>query len=216
MEHEPVVTESISQSASEPEVEPEAGSQLPNFSRNAVYFGLLFEGSLSLVALLLGWLLKQPPWATVEFSVTGVGLGVAATMPMLVGFLLAVWQPLPPFKRIVRVFDDFGRPFFAAYTVFDLAVLSLAAGVGEELLFRGVVQGVLDRWWGPWAAVPIASALFGALHALTPTYAILATLAGAYLGSVWLFTGNLLVVIIAHGLYDFIALVYLLRVRTAS
>jgi membrane protease YdiL (CAAX protease family) len=58
--------------------------------------------------------------------------------------------------------------------------------------------------------------LFGALHALTPTYAILATLAGAYLGSVWLITGNLLVVIIAHGFYDFIALVYLLRVRTAS
>ena len=95
-------------------------------------------------------------------------------------------------------------------------VLSLAAGVGEEMLFRGVVQAVLDRWWGPWAALPVASLFFGLLHALTPTYAVLATLAGLYLGGVWLLTGNLLVVIVAHAFYDLIALVYLLRVKMAS
>jgi membrane protease YdiL (CAAX protease family) len=49
------------------------------------------------------------------------------------------------------------------------------------------------------------------LHALTPTYALLAVLAGAYLGGVWLLSGNLLVVIVAHGIYDFVALLYLLR-----
>jgi membrane protease YdiL (CAAX protease family) len=210
------VTESISEPAGEPEGKPEAADRLPDFSRNAVYFALAFEGSLSVVAWLLGWLLNQPAWATVEFSATGAAMGVAATVPMLAGFFMAVWLPLPAFKRVLRVFDEFGRPFFAAYTVFDLAVLSLMAGVGEELLFRGVVQGLLDRWWGPWVALPVASILFGALHALTPTYVLLATLAGMYLGGVWLITDNLLVVIIAHALYDFAALVYLLRVRTAS
>jgi hypothetical protein len=199
-----------------PDGEPEKTDQLPDFSRKAVYFGLLFEGSLSLLALLLGWLFGLQPLASVEFDLAGIGLGLAATLPMLAGFVLAIWLPLPAFQQLLRVFEEFGRPFFAAYTVFDLAVLSLAAGVGEELLFRGVAQAILDRWWGPWAAVPIASLVFGLLHALTPTYAALATLAGLYLGGVWLLTGNLLVVILAHGCYDFIALVYLLRVKAAS
>ena len=121
-----------------------------------------------------------------------------------------------PEERLRRVFEEFGRPFFASYTVLDLAVLALLAGAGEELLFRGVLQAILDRWWGPSVGLLVASALFGALHALTPTYAVLAALAGLYLGGVWLLTGNLLVVIIAHGLYDFIALVYLLRFKGAS
>jgi membrane protease YdiL (CAAX protease family) len=52
--------------------------------------------------------------------------------------------------------------------------------------------------------------LFGLLHPITPTYAVLAALMGAYLGGVWLASGNLLVPIVAHALYDFIALAYLL------
>jgi membrane protease YdiL (CAAX protease family) len=200
----------------EPSGESDKLNRLPDFSRSAVYVGLLFEGSLSLLALLLGWLFRRPPLEAVEFNLSGIGLGIAATLPMLAGFVLAIWLPLPAFQRLLRVFDQFGRPFFAAYTVLDLAVLSLAAGMGEELLFRGVVQAVLDRWWGPWAALPVASLLFGLLHALTPTYAVLATLAGLYLGGVWLLTGNLFVVIVAHAFYDLIALVYLLRVKTAS
>jgi membrane protease YdiL (CAAX protease family) len=201
---------------SEPVGEPNHPDQPPAFTRNAVYFGLLFEGSLSLLALLLGWLLKQPTWSAVELNLSGVGLGVAATMPMLAGFLLALWLPLAPLKRLLRVFEEFGQPFFAPCTIFDLALLSIVAGIGEELLFRGVVQGVLDRWCGMWVALPAASVLFGLLHALTPTYAVLATVAGLYLGGVWIVTGNLLVVIVAHALYDFIALTYLLRVRTAT
>jgi len=47
---------------------------------------------------------------------------------------------------------------------------------------------------------------------LTPTYAILATLIGVYFGGLVLWTENLLPAIIAHGVYDFAALVYLTRV----
>jgi membrane protease YdiL (CAAX protease family) len=60
-------------------------------------------------------------------------------------------------------------------------------------------------------AVALASAVFGLLHAITPTYAILATVMGAYLGVVWIASGNLLAPIVAHALYDFVALVWLLR-----
>jgi membrane protease YdiL (CAAX protease family) len=181
------------------------------FTRRAVYFGLLFESSLMLLALALGWLFNQPALASLTWVSCDGALGVGIAAPMLFGLVLLTRVRFPPFVRLRRLFDTFARPFFAPYTVLDLALLSATAGIGEEMLFRGVIQAVLHRWWGVWVALFAASVLFGLLHALTPTYAILAILAGVYLGGVWLLTENLLVVIIAHAVYDFLALLYLLR-----
>ena len=79
------------------------------------------------------------------------------------------------------------------------------------MLFRGVFQGLLARWLGPGPGWGAASLLFGLLHPITPGYIVLAALLGAYLGSIWMFTGNLLTVMVAHALYDFLAMVLLLR-----
>ena len=99
----------------------------------------------------------------------------------------------------------------------ELAVIAALAGIGEEMLFRGVIQAVVAQqiggprgmWWG----LLVAAALFGLLHPVTPTYAVLAALIGLYLGWLWLAWGNLLLPIITHGSYDFLALWYLLRAR---
>ena len=56
-----------------------------------------------------------------------------------------------------------------------------------------------------------ASFVFGCFHPLSATYAVLAALIGLYLGLLLIFTGNLLAPALAHGLYDFIALVCLVR-----
>jgi membrane protease YdiL (CAAX protease family) len=93
----------------------------------------------------------------------------------------------------------------------DLALVSISAGVGEELLFRGFLQAAIADWTNPWIALAIASLLFGLAHFITPMYAVLATLLGAYLGGLWLACDNLLAPIVTHALYDFLALVYLLR-----
>ena len=42
---------------------------------------------------------------------------------------------------------------------------------------------------------------------------MLAGLIGLYLGWLWLAVGNLLVPIVVHALYDFVALMYLVKVR---
>jgi len=103
-------------------------------------------------------------------------------------------------------------PLFAGCSPWQLAVLSLLAGVSEEALFRGVVQGWLMRVSGSTVlGLVFASALFGLAHAITSTYAILAGLIGAYLGWLWLATDNLLTPTVAHAAYDFVALWYLLR-----
>ena len=48
---------------------------------------------------------------------------------------------------------------------------------------------------------------------MTLAYAMLAALVGGYLGWLHLASGNLLVPILAHALYDFVALRLLLRVK---
>jgi membrane protease YdiL (CAAX protease family) len=101
--------------------------------------------------------------------------------------------------------------------VAEFAVVALVAGLGEELFFRSLLQDVFARWLENWAAVTVTAVLFGLMHPITLTYGVLATLAGAYLGYVYLASGNLLVAAVAHAFYDFAALVYLLRwTRLAS
>ena len=96
----------------------------------------------------------------------------------------------------------------------DLLGISVLAGLGEETFFRGVLQAAITRWFNNnvWIGIIAASILFGLMHSITFTYALLATLMGGYLGWVWIWADhNLLVVVITHGLYDFVVLLWLLR-----
>jgi membrane protease YdiL (CAAX protease family) len=179
--------------------------------RDIVRLALLFEGGLAVLACLVGWLAAAPPWERLAWSAVDASLGLVAALPMLALLVVCARLPWRPFRRIEEFIDKVVRPLFAPCTVADLALISLVAGLGEELLFRGLIQDALDRRLGPVAAVGITAALFGLMHPITPTYAVLATLAGAYLGWAYLASGNLLVAVVAHAFYDFAALLYLLR-----
>ena len=103
-------------------------------------------------------------------------------------------------------------PLFRDCSLVELAVISLVAGIGEEMLFRGLIQGAAGRWIeSPAVGLVLASVVFGLAHPLTRAYIVLAGVIGAYLGGLWLATDNLLAPIVAHALYDFLALVYLVR-----
>jgi CAAX protease family protein len=91
-----------------------------------------------------------------------------------------------------------------------VVVISLLASVCEEVFFRSVFQGGLARHIGTIPALVVASVIFGCFHWVTKTYAVIATLIGAYLGVLWLTAGNLLAPITTHAVYDFAALVYFL------
>jgi CAAX protease family protein len=138
-------------------------------------------------------------------------LAASATLPLLLLFSLCVHWPVGPLARIKAFAEEVMKPLFRSCTLLDLAAISLLAGVGEEMLFRGVLQDLFSRWLDPWLALTLASILFGLLHLITPTYAVLAALMGAYLGWLYARTGNLLVPIMTHTLYDFFALSYVVR-----
>ncbi|NWG71195.1 MAG: CPBP family intramembrane metalloprotease [Parvularculaceae bacterium] len=153
-----------------------------------------------------GLMLETPPAASLRFEWAGLAAGVAATAPLV---LLLEWfmrTGYPPLARF-RV-SQIG--FFAGigfrFTPFRIAVLALGAGVTEELLFRGVLQTWAAGEMPLVLAVVLPNILFGALHWRTTLYAVIAGLVGVYFGTLFLVTGNLLAPIVAHALYDVVAL----------
>jgi uncharacterized protein len=174
-----------------------------------------FEGGLLVVAIGLGWLLGTPPLRTFRFDLQGAAWGAAATLPPLGLFWLCLKCPWRPLKEIARILDETVIPVFRGCPVAELAIIAALAGVGEEALFRGVIQAAIAQevggQSGVWIGLIISAALFGLLHPITPTYALLAATIGLYLGWLWLACGNLLAPIVAHGLYDFLALLYMVR-----
>jgi membrane protease YdiL (CAAX protease family) len=179
--------------------------------RVIVVVGVVVEAGLGVLAWILGWCMGQPAGASLRPEWAAFAWGVAATGPLILVFVGCQRSSLKPFARIRTFFDETLRPLFAQCSLGELALVATAAGIGEELLFRGVVQAFASRWLGPGAGLAVSNLLFGLLHPITPAYVVLAGLMGAYLGALWLATGNLFAPITAHALYDFLALAYLLR-----
>jgi membrane protease YdiL (CAAX protease family) len=191
-------------------------------ARRLLLLTLLFEGGLGAVALLLGWIVGHSPLtglAAERFGAWEQGAailwGALAALPLVAGLLLAERAPGAGWTRLRDLVTHRLVPLFRQMSVVQFALISLAAGWGEELLFRGLLQaGLAERLQfpgGDWLALLTASVLFGLCHWLTHTYALLATLVGLYLGILLMATDQILVPITAHALYDFLALVYLVH-----
>jgi uncharacterized protein len=183
---------------------------------------LLVEGGLGLAALAIGWLFGHWPavgmgWdgASAGRQLLAIGWGVLATLPLLLALAVLERVPIPSLERVKDLALQAIRQIFPQPRWWQLAAVAAAAGFGEELLFRGLVQAgvaeLIGGLYGPWIALVVASAVFGVFHWLNTTYALLAMLAGLYFGGLLIATGSLWPPIVAHGLYDFIALWYLLR-----
>ena len=93
----------------------------------------------------------------------------------------------------------------------NLIFISLFAGVGEEIFFRGVLQRMFIRAFkNPWMGIVLTATIFSAFHfqffGFFPRLAL-----GIVLGAIYWYSGSLWPAIIAHFIYDgfIIVLVYL-------
>jgi hypothetical protein len=93
--------------------------------------------------------------------------------------------------------------------LYMIPVSLLFVGPFEELVFRGGVQGLLRRAWGPTAAIAIAAGLFGVVHWIALTgagsrlsYVAVAATLGLILGALYERTDNLAVPAVVHGSYN--------------
>jgi len=164
---------------------------------------VLFEGGLIGIASALGWWFSVDPLMQLAWTWPGLLWGLAATIPMFALFLASNRFPIGPLRGIKHFLHEVLGPSLVVCRWYDLLLVAAVAGIGEELLFRGVLQPLMGTFW--------SNVIFGLVHFITLPYAILAGLIGGYLG--WLLneSENILAPIITHGLYDFLAFLVVAR-----
>jgi uncharacterized protein len=131
-----------------------------------------------------------PTRLTVEAVVWGIGVAL-----MITGSSSLVYRLWPQYRQsadyyLGMVIDPLALP--------DIVWLGLLPGLSEELLFRGVM---LPEFGANWEGIAISSLCFGALHLSNRKqwpYVIWATIIGAVLGAAAVWSGNLMVPIVAH------------------
>jgi membrane protease YdiL (CAAX protease family) len=202
-DHDPVVEEDLFK---EPEDDKPGRDVI-------IIFAVFFEVGLAPLALFLGWLMGHPPLAKFVWSLRDARWGALAAVPLIVMFLVMLTWPIGPLARVKKFCDEEVVPLFDKSYWSEIALISLSAGVCEEMLFRGVLQASLTDWLGTAWGLALASVLFGLLHPISVAYVLIAGFLGFYLGGVWILNGNLLTVMVTHALYDFAVLGYLIRIQ---
>jgi len=89
----------------------------------------------------------------------------------------------------------------------NLVLVAVFAGIGEELLFRGVLQRLFIKLFkNPWAGILVTAFIFSAIHlqfyGFIPRFIL-----GILLGLIYWYSGSLWPAMIAHFAYDAFAVV---------
>lgn len=162
------------------------------------------EGSLAALSFL--WAARRGLSFGV-FSTEYALIGFASTAPL---FALLVATDHARDRQFLRPMTEFRRIFLEPIALAlgwrSALLLSVLAGVGEELFFRGILQQEVG--------LILSSLLFAVLHFGTAlrkflTVATVYFAVSLYLGLLYSFTGSVWSPMIAHILYDFIALLYI-------
>ena len=155
-----------------------------------------------------GWRGRPWPWLLLGPS-TPLRLGGGLAAAVVVAGLLW-WQKVAILKRddaIARV----RRQLESAAPILPhtcaenrmFRVVSVTAGVCEEVLFRGFLLWYLAVWTGPVAAVILSSLLFGLGHVyLGMVHVPKTTLAGLFMACLALASGSLWPAIVIHAAMD--------------
>jgi len=179
-------------------------------SRISTTAALGFQGAIALVGALAVWVMGISDLAGDPGWFGAVIWGIAGSIVTYI--LLSALARAPG-----RIRDSLAghmrqlRRFANEYSWRVLVILAILAGVGEELLFRGAVQGWLAWHLNDGLAILAASVLFGLVHYLSFTYFVMATGLGLVLGVAYWMSDSLMLVMVWHGVYDMIALYSLRR-----
>ena len=173
-------------------------------------WALCFEVGLGLLALILGHLTEIWPAERLwPIPLSSALLGLLSALPPLLVMLALRNIPWNVIQELTQFVDERLTPMFRGLSLVELALLSLAAGWGEELLFRGLIQAELTHGTNIVVGILMASFVFGLVHFLSPAYFAMAFAISIYFG--WLFWQfeSLWVPILGHAAYDFLMLVYM-------
>jgi membrane protease YdiL (CAAX protease family) len=176
--------------------------------KTPVRFLAIGEASLALIGLSWAWLRSLAvPYRIDAVAVTEAVLAAAG----FTVFNLSLYRLSKRWGRPASLhafLDNEVFPLFRSLSAGELVLLVSLAGLGEEILFRGALQQEIGLWG--------ASLIFGVMHGPARALwvlAVWATLMGVALGLLFQVSGNLVVPVLAHALYDGAALVYVRRLK---
>jgi uncharacterized protein len=192
---------------------PEEPEETPD---SVFWTAIAVELGLGVIALALGWMtevdvrqwIPRPEPGQLGQIFSGLGWGLLAAVPMLVAMELLERVDWEPIRKLKMLEDMPAISSLLSLNRQELIAISIAAGIGEELLLRG--------WLMAWLLGPVneatpftiaialvgSSIAFGAMHPITWTYSVIAAIMGLYFGALVFWSGNLLVPIMAHAAYD--------------
>jgi membrane protease YdiL (CAAX protease family) len=193
------------------------------------YLQVLYSvGVFLLPALAAGFLIQKNPWEFLEANgrfrislIILVVLLMLASIPWInyLGFLnekLTLPDRWSQWMERIKQSDekswDLMKSYLATGTVggllFNLFMISLIPAIGEEFLFRGTLQRILNEWFrNPHLAVWTAALLFSLAH-----YQFLGFLPriflGALFGYIFLWTKSIWMPVLAHFMNNAVAVIY--------
>ena len=181
-------------------------------AQGVLLFAALAGGALALASALgYGWAEYFSPRRL------GAGwwlLGAAALIVVILPFMstLIAWNAGAHFPAFLHDFEVWARTSEDRATVLTkfltrfnsasrfwvgVVVIALVPAIAEELVFRGVIQKNLVRWFSPHVGVWLGAAIFSAIHfqffGFVPRFVL-----GLVLGYLYLWSGNILVSMAAH------------------
>ena len=171
-------------------------------------------------------------WALPWFLV--LSLPLEKWFPERFGFLSGVSEHTELFTALIFGAELGGLRRWCL-VLLGMLLVSLGAGVCEELLFRGIAQSGLAHFFqaifstsslfsfventllAPALAIATTSLVFGLCHNYCQGYMLLTGTYGLYLGSVFAFTQNLYVPVVAHAIHNLVTFFFsYLQVANAS
>lgn len=185
---------------------------MPPQQQQIVRRAIGIEGALLVLAVLWARVRSIPlhrMWGPVvpsAFIGLGLGLGLLllSALMITIGARYFAWC-----RRMKRLMDHDIAPLFAGLSVSAVLVLAVLSGVGEELLFRGVLQAEIG--------LVGAGIVFGLAHIWRKDaiiYGVYAAVVGMLLGAAYLLTRSLWTPVMAHVVNNFAAILYCGRMTT--
>lgn len=193
-------------------------SALSTADRNWIRLSLLLTNTFAFAVpgLLVAWLVlgdQRTSFFGLHRSVPYRGWALAAaffvaSLPVVAYSLW--WNQQLDLPELLQGMEEGANRLLEAIFTFDswlefpltFLAVAIAPAIGEELIFRGILQKQLERGTGSgWLAVLLTAAIFSAIHlqfaGFVPRF-----LLGVILGAIYLWTRNLWVPIVIHLLHN--------------
>jgi len=172
--------------------------------RSLVRLAILGEAALVLVAV--AW----QQWREIPLSygepTSGLLSGLVGAMGLAAinAYVMCGAPDVSAVRSIRKLYAVGLKPMFERLSLAHIVVISVAAGCGEEILFRGVLM--------PEVGLVTSSLVFGLLHTGgqgTLAFGLWVAVMGGALGWLTTWAGGLLAPTVAHVVYDALAMSYI-------